>query len=367
MMKATIAAMLVIAGLVAPVIAAPVVDNDRIYIWSDPFGDEYDNYAEVAPGDSVTVTVVVNDLNGSVDMTTGNTLVNQNWVRASNGARTGVWWDPAVIVGDTGSPDYVQADGVGTNFRQYWSPAGGTLYYRSYLGHYWGEHYEGAVVWVAEGRRLINFTFTIRADATPGTTTALGLNSRFFWSPYVFDPYSGYWFADQIDSDDPLAMQFYITLPPTLGDFDGDGDIDADDIDILCDNMGGDVGTYDVDSDGDVDEDDLTYLIENFVELQDGSGRVGTKQGDFNLDGFVNATDLAIMKGTFGTSGVDYADGNANCDELVNATDLAILKTNFGFVALTGGVVPEPMTISLLAMGALALLRRRSQTRRGGS
>jgi len=147
------------------------------------------------------------------------------------------------------------------------------------------------------------------------------------------------------------------------GDFDGDGHVDADDIDDLCDNIGGgDLATYDLDTDGDIDEDDLTYLIENLVEWDDGVDTgFGTKSGDFNLDGVVNATDLAIMKGTFGSSSIGYAGGNANCDTVVNATDLAILKVNFGFDATTGGGVPEPLTMGLLSIGGVALLRRRSR------
>ena len=147
--------------------------------------------------------------------------------------------------------------------------------------------------------------------------------------------------------------------PPVEGDYDGDGDVDADDINMLCDNMGGDPATYDADGDGDVDEDDMIYHIENLVELTDGSGRVGSKRGDFNLDGFVDGTDLALMKVAFGQPGQDYADGNANCDAFVDGTDLAILKSNMGFIAPTGGV-PEPMTLGLMALGGLALLRRKS-------
>ena len=143
-----------------------------------------------------------------------------------------------------------------------------------------------------------------------------------------------------------------------VGDFDGDGDVDDDDIDILCANMGGDVGTYDMDGDLDVDEDDMIFHVENLVELQDGSGRVGTKRGDMNLDGFVNATDLAIMQPTFGLSGQMYADGDLNCDGVVNGTDLAILASNIGFAAPTGAV-PEPLTLSLLGIGAASLLGRR--------
>ncbi|HDZ21643.1 hypothetical protein LCGC14_0315830 [marine sediment metagenome] len=154
-----------------------------------------------------------------------------------------------------------------------------------------------------------------------------------------------------------VASFFIEDLGPP-GDFDGDGDIDADDVDILCANMGGDPATYDVDEDGDVDEDDMIVLIETLVELTDGV-RVGTERGDFNLDGLIDGTDLALMKTAFGLPGQNYADGNANCDAFVDGTDLAILKTNFGFIAPTGGAVPEPVTIGLLSLGGIALLRRK--------
>jgi len=141
------------------------------------------------------------------------------------------------------------------------------------------------------------------------------------------------------------------------GDFDGDGDVDADDIDILCANMGGDLDPYDLDGNGVVDEDDMIFHIENLVEWDNGvTNGAGTVVGDFNLDGVVNATDLQIMKGSFGSSGVGYADGNANCDTVVNATDLQILKGNFGESA---SAVPEPLTIGLLAVSGAALLRRK--------
>jgi len=144
---------------------------------------------------------------------------------------------------------------------------------------------------------------------------------------------------------------------PTNPDLDFDGDVDADDIDVLRDNLGD--PAFDLDGDGDADEDDLIHLVEDLVELQDGSGRVGTKRGDFNLDGLVNGTDAAIMKAAFGTWPRGWAGGNANCDDIVNATDLAILAGNFGSEA-PASTVPEPVTMSLLAVGGLALLKRRT-------
>ncbi|MHC4986164.1 MAG: PEP-CTERM sorting domain-containing protein [Planctomycetota bacterium] len=162
--------------------------------------------------------------------------------------------------------------------------------------------------------------------------------------------------AYQTTPEVPAELKWQSDSSGLPGDFDTDGDVDTDDIDILCDNLGN--SAFDLDGDGDADEDDFVYLIETLVELTDGSGRVGTQVGDFNLDGLINATDLAIMNPNFGLGGMLYQNGNANCDDLINATDLAILAANFGYVA-PAAAVPEPVTLSLLALGAGGVLANR--------
>jgi hypothetical protein len=144
-------------------------------------------------------------------------------------------------------------------------------------------------------------------------------------------------------------IQFY-----THGDFDGDLDVDAADADLVAANFGN--PDYDLDWDGDADVDDYIFLINWLVDLQDGG--VGTSVGDFNLDGLVNGTDLSILAGSFGQS-VGYASGDANGDGIVNGTDLSLLSSYYGYAR--SAPIPEPLTLSLLAMGAVGLTAVRNR------
>jgi hypothetical protein len=146
--------------------------------------------------------------------------------------------------------------------------------------------------------------------------------------------------------------EYYFDLISLRGDFDNDGDIDADDIDILMANLGGDPGEFDLTNDGVVDQDDVDEWVFNIVPIGE---NIGTVYGDFNLDGEVNAGDLALLATNYGLAGTwGWATGDGNVD----AGDLAMLATNYGTVVHT---VPEPVTMSLLAIGGAALLRRRSR------
>jgi len=86
--------------------------------------------------------------------------------------------------------------------------------------------------------------------------------------------------------------------------------------------------------------------------------------GDTNGDDIVDAIDLANLIAQFGsTPGADSADFNG--DNFVDIEDFSIQRGNFGFGVVTapepefGATIPEPATLSMLALGGLALLRRR--------
>ena len=83
--------------------------------------------------------------------------------------------------------------------------------------------------------------------------------------------------------------------------------------------------------------------------------------GDFNLDGVVNASDLAQWKGDFGVNPDSDADNDGDTD----GNDFLIWQRNYGMGAATAsaGAVPEPTGASLIALAVGGLLltgRRRS-------
>jgi len=206
-------------------------------------------------------------------------------------------------------------------------------------------------------------------DATTGTQL-----QKFFPS----DPQSGAMFGwDVAMSGHYLVVgavgknQAYIfhdstpIAPP--GDFDLDGDVDDADIDMLCDFIRNGLAydsLYDVSGPGEdgvpdsvVDTNDLDYHIRALVETAVGNG---TEYADFNLDGMVDTTDLTRLATNYGAGDWKWDEGNANrnIDLVIDTTDLAILATYYGFVA-SPDAIPEPMTLSVLVLGASGLLRIR--------
>jgi len=88
----------------------------------------------------------------------------------------------------------------------------------------------------------------------------------------------------------------------------------------------------------------------------------GLTGGDANADHKVSIGDLSIMAGNWNQTGFTngYADADFNCDGGVGIGDLSIMAGNWGWELPGGGVaIPEPATLSLLCLGALAVIRRR--------
>ena len=137
------------------------------------------------------------------------------------------------------------------------------------------------------------------------------------------------------------------------GDFEPDGDVDADDIDLLFGQVPGTVppaeSKFDLTSDSILNQADVDELIHTIL---------GTEYGDANLDKAIDGGDLALLGAKWLQSGFGWADGNFNGDVAIDGGDLSLLGANWLWTA-TAGAVPEPATLSLLALGGMALVRRR--------
>jgi hypothetical protein len=84
--------------------------------------------------------------------------------------------------------------------------------------------------------------------------------------------------------------------------------------------------------------------------------------GDFNVDGNVDAADLAQWQGDFGLNGDSDADNDGDSD----GADFLAWQQQFGrgpAVAPAADVVPEPATILLFALATPGILRRGGQRR----
>ena len=118
------------------------------------------------------------------------------------------------------------------------------------------------------------------------------------------------------------------------GDFDGDNDVDIDDIDFYLGNIGsqadGELALLDFNGDGQITIADVQTHIETHVQTS--NGQTGTFLGDFNLDGNVNVLgDAFTLVGSLGNSVSSYASGDANLNGTVDVLgDAFILVGNLG-------------------------------------
>ncbi|MEX2188872.1 MAG: right-handed parallel beta-helix repeat-containing protein [Pirellulales bacterium] len=118
------------------------------------------------------------------------------------------------------------------------------------------------------------------------------------------------------------AWMRVFTVGFTIGDFDGDDDVDAADIDALfaAIAIGAVDPRYDLDGDGRVDAADVGELV---------VGILNTRPGDANLDGRVDRADVALLASRFGRVGVPrWSDGDFDGDGMTGLVDLGLLQRN---------------------------------------
>jgi hypothetical protein len=150
------------------------------------------------------------------------------------------------------------------------------------------------------------------------------------------------------------ATRFSFVIPSS-GDFNGDGTIDAADIDLLCAalNSADPASIYDLTGDGVVDEADRDEMI---------FGRLQTTYGDANLDRVFNSSDLVgvLAAGEYEdnvSNNSGWAEGDWNCDGDFSTQDLVLALATGGYVAAAvdqaGGAWQPASNLSDLAAAIL--------------
>lgn len=161
---------------------------------------------------------------------------------------------------------------------------------------------------------------------------------------------------------DPFEWDYGLAwrLTPDYGDVDGDGDLDADDIDTLTASYGITNPRADLSGDGAVTAADLNLLVNDAI---------GTVFGDVDLDGVVTISDLSILATRFNQPG-GWADGDQNGNGMVDISDLSKVALFFG---QSGGIaagtasaaaIPAPPAVMLpIMLSGLCRLRRPTNDR----
>ena len=140
--------------------------------------------------------------------------------------------------------------------------------------------------------------------------------------------------------------------PGLLGDFDGNGKLDTEDIDALMNEVaaGSTLAAFDLNSDSHVDDQDR----DAWLAAAGASNGLASPYlvGDANLDGAVDARDLNELGLSWLTDNHDWSRGNFTGGG-ANAADLNALALNWRQSVPVGAAVPEPSSL-LLALGLLA-------------
>ena len=143
---------------------------------------------------------------------------------------------------------------------------------------------------------------------------------------------------DQSDMDAILAL--YAPQSITLqGDFDLDGALTADDIDLLFQQ----IGSGDYDSRFDLNVDDVVDHLDSDLLIHE---LFGTAYGDANLDGVVDSQDLnQVALNWQGEDNLGWRDGDFTGDGLIDAADLNRIGSNWSVAATHKGAMVDSIPI----------------------
>ena len=124
------------------------------------------------------------------------------------------------------------------------------------------------------------------------------------------------------------SYSFEVVVEPSIafvgGDFDNNGVVDQNDIDLLFAAINSQPASprFDLNGDDSVDEDDVSVLIDEIL---------GTVRGDANLDRKVDIRDFLTVSRSFGSSSAGWENGDFDGDSAVSVRDFLALSRVFGF------------------------------------
>ena len=167
----------------------------------------------------------------------------------------------------------------------------------------------GAPLFLTDTYQFFEFTVTTGSDVTNGVTLQMGATTGAnigSEATFFFDDVS------VTTLGDGNGVQ---------GDFDGDGDVDGDDVNFYIGQLDqaatGALAQLDLDNDGDVTLADHNLHVTTLVQTS--NGVTGALLGDVNLDGIVNVlTDAFALVGSLGQPATRRAQGDLNADGVVN-------------------------------------------------
>ncbi len=197
------------------------------------------------------------------------------------------------------------------------------------------------------------YVFDIDSGSTPGVIA----------DAYVIDLDTGEIVYEELNATNHFLMEHGIRFF-TRGDATGDGLVDGDDIDSVYGTISSgtelDREQFDLTGDANASQADVDELVRDVL---------GTEYGDADLDGDVDADDFNLLAFNFDNPG-GWVNGDFDGDGTVSADDFNLLAFNFGFDANVSPndilivqefaqAIPEPTSLALLGLGGLALMRRR--------
>lgn len=146
-----------------------------------------------------------------------------------------------------------------------------------------------------------------------------------------------------------------VFIPKVDPDFDSSGELNVNDMDLLCSAIAANSETPNLDFDLSDNEELTAEDVELFLQL------AGSLTGDTDLNGAVDFSDFLTMSASFGSEG-SWSHGDFDCNGSVEFPDFLALSAEFGNGTATAASVPEPAAITLLTFVWAGVLLQRRRT-----